>query len=449
MDKILIEKKKICTLYNLSEIEVDSFASSCDGIIDLVEFNKNFKKKIRFNQYCGKYSDSMIKKFYENRGIEKNGYNVIDLFCGAGGSSLGFKLAGFNLVGALDINKKAAETHEINFPECKTIVGDITTLKPEQFHQLIGNPRVDILIGSPPCQTFSSLSQGKIKSLGKDIKTDVRNYFYKYYLDYISYFKPKFFLMENVPGFQTKYDGAIFEDYKKYIKENLPDYIIDFKVLDAKNYSVPQSRKRFFVCGHLKKYQFDFPTSNNFLCTGNDIVTVNDAFSDLPSISDDWRLEVMPYESKPKNLYQEFMRAKNNICINNVCRVSNKEAKEFFKLLKPNGKYADLSEEERKQVTLFDTFNSTVIQSRCHRLPINDVSWTIIAHIGMDGYEYIHPKQCRTISVREAARLQSFPDDFIFMGNMREQYVQIGNAVPPLLSYSIASTILNCLNKDR
>ena len=92
-------------------------------------------------------------------------------------------------------------------------------------------------------------------------------------------------------------------------------------------------------------------------------------------------------------------------------------------------------------IELFDSFDSSVIQSRCRRLPLSDPAWTVIAHIGMDGYEYIHPTECRTLSVREAARLQSFTDDFVFIGNMREQYVQIGNAVPPVLSYSIASKI--------
>jgi DNA (cytosine-5)-methyltransferase 1 len=117
--------------------------------------------------------------FCQTRSINPCELNVIDLFCGAGGSSSGFRLAGFNLVGALDINAAAARTHEMNFPECKTVVGDITTLSPEEFSKMIGNKRVDIVIGSPPCQTFSSLSQGKIKSLGKDIKLDIRNYFYK------------------------------------------------------------------------------------------------------------------------------------------------------------------------------------------------------------------------------------------------------------------------------
>ena len=384
--------------------------------------------------------------FSRARNIDPCGLNVIDLFCGAGGSSSGFKLAGFNLIGALDINVAAARTHEMNFPECKTVVGDITTLSPEKFSEMIGGKRVDIVIGSPPCQTFSSLSQGKIKSLGKDIKLDIRNYFYKNYLDYVTFFKPKAFLMENVPGFQTKYKGEIFNDLLKYIKECLPEYEVQHIVLDAKEFSVPQSRRRLFVCGYLKEYHFEFPQNNYEFCeNGKKIVSVSDAFGDLPYIEDDWRLDATPYSTEVQNKYQNIMRTGATYATNNICRISNPKAKELFARLLPGQRYTDLSTDVQSEISLFDTFNSSVIMGRCHRLPLNECSWTVIAHIGMDGYEYIHPTECRTISVREAARLQSFTDDFVFVGNMREQYVQIGNAVPPLLSYAIAKNIRKAL----
>lgn len=416
--------------------------------VDLRDINAYITdKRIKYN-FSKVHSGSAKSLFCKSRTIENTGLNVIDLFCGAGGSSSGFRLAGFNLVGALDINAAAAKTHELNFPECTTIVGDITTLSPKEFSERIGNKRVDIVIGSPPCQTFSSLSQGKIKSLGKDIKLDIRNYFYKNYLDYVTYFKPKVFLMENVPGFQTKYKGEIFNDLLKYIEEQLPEYNVQYAVLDAKEFSVPQSRRRLFVCGYLKEYEFAFPTSNNAFCSdGHKIVSVAEAFSDLPHITDDWRLDAVPYATLAQNSYQEMMRAGLTTASNNICRVSNPKAKELFDKLLPGQRYTELSEEQQSEVSLFDSFNSSVIMGRCHRLPLDECAWTVIAHIGMDGYEYIHPTECRTISVREAARLQSFTDDFVFVGNMREQYVQIGNAVPPLLSYAIAEQIKKVLKK--
>ena len=448
MNRINLPKEELYALFpadsNTAEV-LQNTVSCQNGSYDLCEINQAIlDRRIKYD--FTKVHSERDPEFCSDRDIKSCGLNVIDLFCGAGGSSSGFKLAGYNLVGALDINKAAAKTHELNFRNCRTIVGDITAISPAEFHCLIGKPPVDIVIGSPPCQTFSSLSQGKIKSLGKDIRLDIRNYFYKYYLDYISYFKPKVFLMENVPGFKTKYGGAIFDDFLSYIAEHLPEYAVKWAILDAQNYSVPQSRKRLFVCGYPREYDFSFPENNLMFCSENaNRVTVREALMDLPAITDNWRLDKGYYSSDEMNPFRCIMRTGRNTVTNNICRVSNPQAKELFSYLKPGQKYIDLTTEDQACIHLFDSFDSSVIQGRCHRLPLDDVSWTVIAHIGMDGYEYIHPTECRTLSVREAARLQSFTDDFIFVGNMREQYVQIGNAVPPLLSYAIASRIKEML----
>ena len=141
------------------------------------------------------------------------------------------------------------------------------------------------------------------------------------------------------------------------------------------------------------------------------------------------------------------MRSKKNktVC-NNICRVSNIAAKKLFSYLRPGDKYSNLNEDVKKKIYLFKNFKSNIIHQRIKRLPLNDISWTIIAHIGMDGYEYIHPIEDRTLSVREAARIQGFPDDFIFIGNMREQYIQVGNSVSPLVSEYFGRKIYNFLN---
>lgn len=452
MNKFLFSIGQVASMSNMTEEQLRKCVDiiDVDGVncVNIEQLNRRIiEKRIKY-----KFSDiNVVNKnpvFCSRRNVKENGLNVIDLFCGAGGSSSGFKLAGFNLIGALDVNEAAARTHELNFPTCKTVVGDITKLTPTEFDELIGYKRVDVVIGSPPCQTFSSLSQGKIRSLGKDIRHDIRNYFYKNYLDYISYFKPEFFLMENVPGFMTKYKGEIFQDLLDYIRENLPEYNVKHSILEAKEYSVPQARKRLFVCGFKKKYQFEFPTENREFCDGKNYVTVGEAISDLPYIQDDWRLDKTPYSCKAENPYQKMMRqGQGDIVTNNICRVSNPQAKELFIRLKPGERYTDLPTEKQAEISLFDSFDSSVIMGRCRKLPVNEVAWTVIAHIGMDGYEYIHPTEVRTLSVREAARLQSFPDDFVFVGNMREQYVQIGNAVPPLLSYAVAKDIASSLSE--
>lgn len=426
-----------------------SYCIEGQKFLDTREINEKIKKtksKYNFVKINTNYPPEALGI---KRKIQNNSYNVIDLFCGAGGSSTGFKLAGFNLIGALDYNQKAVATHKLNYPECKTIVADITQLNPCEFNEIIENKKVDVLIGSPPCQTFSSLSQGKIKSLGKDVKKDIRNYYYKNYLDYLTFFKPKMFLMENVPGFQTRFEGKIFNDFLNYLHEIHPEYTVKYNVLDAVNYGVPQNRKRLFVCGYLEGIEFEFPSNNSQMLEKEEkIITVENALSDLPDITDDWRLDNLPYSiNEHLTKFQKFIRGNREWVRNNICRVSNDEAKQMFKFLKPGQKYIDLNDDEKQRISLFDTFKSSVIQTRCRRLPLTQASWTVIAHIGMDGYEYIHPTECRTISVREAARLQSFPDDFVFVGNMREQYVQIGNAVPPLLSFALAKQIENSLDK--
>lgn len=445
MDKYLISRGSLVELLVDPKLIQDEAET-----VDLRQVNTAVKGRGVKYDFVKINTQNPPAPFTSQRKIKSSGLNVIDLFCGAGGSSSGFKLAGFNLVGALDNNAKAAATHALNFPDCKTIVGDITKVSPAEFHEMIGKPRVDIVIGSPPCQTFSSLSQGKIKSLGKDIKEDIRNYFYKNYLEYVEYYRPEVFLMENVPGFMTKYNGKIFRDFLAYVETNLPEYEVRYQIVEAVNFSVPQTRKRLFVCGFKKKYSFEFPTGNpEFLEDGCKYVTVEQAISDLPHITDDWRIDAGFYsKSASLSKYQQFMRAGNsNIVRNNICRVSNDKAKNMFSYMQPGQRYTDLSEEDKAQIELFDSFDSSVIQGRCRRLPLEQPAWTVIAHIGMDGYEYIHPTECRTLSVREAARLQSFTDDFVFVGNMREQYVQIGNAVPPILSYSIASEIKKSLGK--
>ena len=444
-----MEKYKI-TEDELKYLFVNGSFSNAEGQIDLRQVNEAVKVKRSGYDFTKINLQNKPDEFTSKRHIEQCGLNVIDLFCGAGGSSSGFRLAGFNLVGALDNNEKAAATHALNFPGCTTVVGDITKMSPAEFHKKIGEPRVDIVIGSPPCQTFSSLSQGKIKSLGKDIKEDIRNYFYKNYLEYIEFYRPEIFLMENVPGFQTKYGGKIFDDFLKYVEENLPEYSVKHSIVEAVNFGVPQTRKRLFVCGYKKKYDFSFPTENReFIEEGQENVTVEQALNDLPNITDDWRIDAGFYSSSEGlTKYQKFMRAgSESIVRNNICRVSNEKAKHMFTYMQPGQRYIELSDDDKKEIELFDSFDSSVIQSRCRRLPVDQPSWTVIAHIGMDGYEYIHPTECRTLSVREAARLQSFTDDFVFVGNMREQYVQIGNAVPPVLSYSIASEIRRTIQK--
>lgn len=375
---------------------------------------------------------------------------VLDLFAGAGGFSLGFQMAGYEIIGAIEINKRYTETHDFNFKKSKSIAGDIREWPPEKFSEVTGIKAgdVDIIIGGPPCQTFSTIGASKINSVsGNKLNEDPRNYLYLNYFKYVEFFKPKIFVMENVPTMKSKYKGHLFENLLSEIHKL--KYKSYNKILNAVNYGVPQTRKRLFVVGFDAEHvDYTFPANTHYLPDDlpdeklQKFNTVSDALGDLPIIFDGIRAGEMPYSiNSPSSGYQKIMRNGNLSVSNNVCRMSNTRAKQIFQHMKQGDRYMDLPSETRQILP----FREDIFKDRLKRLVLDKPSWTVLAHIGMDGYMYIHPVENRTLSVREAARLQSFKDDFIFLGNMREQYVQVGNSVPPLLAKALAESLKDYL----
>ena len=389
-------------------------------------------------------------------------YNFIDLFCGAGGFAKGFEMSKkFACIGGIDNKKAAVETHKLNFKNSVSVHADIRELPPQKFHELINGQEVDVIIGGPPCPTFSTIGHAKIQSVNKDkgdcITEDPRNTLFMDYLEYVKYFKPKMFVMENVPQFLTKYKGATYKEVKRIIERDLPEYHIveEVKVLNSVNYGVPQNRRRMILVGHLKNHNFNYPKithwfeGSNYNIDPNDEnidpiklnphVNIKSAISDLPKITDNWRINECEY-SEHENLdaYQKLMRQNTNgLVTNNICRMSNDRAKKVFGHMKQGDIYMDLPKEVRQILP----FREDIFKDRLKRLVLKNPSWTILAHIGMDGYMYIHPTELRTLSVREAARIQSFPDDFVFVGNQQETYMQVGNAVPPIMAKAIAESV--------
>ncbi len=390
-------------------------------------------------------------------------YQFIDLFCGAGGFSKGLEMAGFECIGGIELKEVIAKTHQLNHKKSKTIFGDIREIAPQKFAEIIGTNHVDVIIGGPPCPTFSTIGDAKIRSVtGKPTSEDPRNQLFLEYLKYVDYFRPDIFVIENVPNFITKYDGKIFNTAVEIIegigKEQTEDgegiYVVEkpVQVLNAVYYGVPQTRRRMILVAHKKKgVQFQYPRHTHYYDQEDEqekqltpCTTVEDAIGDLPKITDNWRISEMPYSSKRKlSDYQKLMRSYGNgkTVKNNICRMSNARAKKVFPHMKQGSKYMDLPPEIRKILP----FREDIFQDRLKRLVLKEPSWTVIAHIGMDGYMYIHPTENRTLSVREAARIQSFPDDFEFIGNQQETYVQVGNAVPPLLGKAIGESIMTYL----
>jgi len=381
----------------------------------------------------------------------------IDLFCGAGGFSKGLEMAGLKCVAALDNNKACIETHKYNFPASAVIQSSITDLSPEEFYKKTNVKKTDLIVGGPPCPTFSTIGGPKINSLNnKNIFKDKRNFLFQDFFKYIAFYKPEAFLMENVPNFMTKYNGEIYNQTLKFISDL--GYVIsnkEVKVLNAVNYGVPQNRKRMFLFGHKKKYKFSYPEITHFEQKQNlfennykKYITVKSAISDLPKITDNWRIGKCEYsKSNDIDEYQRLMRKNNinNTVSNNICRSTNDRAKKVFIHMKQGSKYMDLP----KNIRNILPFREDIFHDRLKRLDNSKPSWTVIAHIGMDGYMYIHPEENRTLSVREAARLQSFPDDFVFVGTQNNTYHMVGNAVPPLISEALGKSIIKCLRQNQ
>ncbi len=394
-------------------------------------------------------------------------YSFIDLFCGAGGFSCGMEQAGFTCIGGIELEEVIAKTHALNHKKSRTISGDIRNIPPEEFAKTIGTNHVDVIIGGPPCPTFSTIGDAKIRSVtGKPTSEDPRNQLFLEYLKYVDYFRPDIFVIENVPTFITKYKGKIFNTAVEIIENIGKDdegngegiYTVEkpVQVLNSVYYGVPQVRRRMLLVAHKKKgVDFVYPKPTHYYDQEGEeakglkrYVTVGDAIGDLPRITDNWRVSEVEY-SKHKGLseYQKLMRKNNpkSTVKNNICRMSNERAKKVFPHMAQGSKYMDLPPEVRHVLP----FREDIFKDRLKRLVADQPSWTVIAHIGMDGYMYIHPTENRTLSVREAARLQSFPDEFEFVGNQQETYVQVGNAVPPQLAKAMGESIKKYLEETK
>lgn len=354
-------------------------------------------------------------------------YNVIDFFSGAGGLSLGFKQAGFNILAGVDFDENALKTFSYNMNGAKALKEDLFDEKKAlaNIGNEINGERVDVIIAGPPCQGFSLTGS-------RDLN-DTRNKLYLAVYHAVEHFLPSAFLIENVPGMATLYGGAI----KKQIVNSFTDLGYDVSVTDkplyAPEYGVPQIRKRMFFVGLLKKKQlgtFKFPKP---LLSENDFVTTKEAIGDLPSLEVVFGEEQSVYIEKARTSYQRLMRKNSDVLFNHVGTKHTQEVIDVIKQVPNGGNHKDLPPgvgESRK-------FNEA--WTRYHS---DKPSKTI----DTGHRNHFHYKWNRVPTVRENARLQSFPDDFRFLGTRTSQYRQVGNAVPPLLSEVLAKELLKHLN---
>jgi DNA (cytosine-5)-methyltransferase 1 len=411
--------------------------------------------------------------------------NFIDLFAGAGGLSEGFIRQGFNPVAHVEMDSYAAQTlktraafHYLNQNQRLDLYkgylkAEITrdelysAIDPNVLNTVINNEisndsideifqtidrklveqdisKVDVLIGGPPCQAYSLV--GRARDPYKK-ENDPRNYLYKQYVKFLEKYNPKVFVFENVPGILTAGKGRLFEDVRRIMNE--AGYNIEAHILDASAFGVLQKRRRVILIGWIKGWNLCYPTFSNI----NHNYLVSDLFDDMPSLQPG-ETKDFTYTKPMCDYFKKFgVRSEDDILVQHISRAHNDHDREIYRLTldkwhkeKKRLKYTDVPEKDR-------THNNITAFLDRFKVVAGDLGYshTVVAHIAKDGHYYIHPdlEQLRSISVREAARIQSFPDNFFFEGPRTAIFTQIGNAVPPLMAEGIAEKIKSMLNHSR
>ena len=335
--------------------------------------------------------------------------NVLDLFCGAGGLSYGFKLAGYNIFGGIDFDKSAIETHRRNFDSKYDICGNIENISDEEIREKFYG-KIDVIIGGPPCQGFSSANRNEPE------KDDPRNKLFFEFIRFVEILQPKAFVIENVKEILTKDNGYAKDRIVKITSEL--GYKVNYKILLSSDYGVPQNRRRAIFVGIREDNGAVF--NFNTMTKSDTLVTVYDAIGDL-------------YYSKGQfsNAFLDYVRDTNGVIYNHEKPVHSEIVVNRIAHVPQGGNWKDIPE------NLWKNKRNNRHSSAYRRLDFSKPSITIdTGHMN-----YFHPIENRTPTVRESARLQSFPDSFIFYGNRGEQLKQVGNAVPPLLGKAIAVAI--------
>ena len=405
-------------------------------------------------------------------------YNFIDLFAGAGGLSEGFIRAGFNPIAHVEMNPDACNTLKTRtaFHYLKEkgrvneyneyLKGEITRdelwskipqhlissvinkeISPETLPQIFNiidqelqEKDVDIVIGGPPCQAYSVAGRAR-----KNMDDDPRNHLYKHYVEFLKRYKPKMFVFENVPGILSASNGKYLEKIFSAVKEQ--GYELEKNVLNAKDFNVLQDRKRVIIIGWRKDLKLQYP---KFDSKEVQYEVLKHLFSDLPKLkSGQGEWNATKYIKKT-NSYLESTGIRNGIdfTTQHIARYNNENDLEIYRIavekwINENKRlnYSELPER------LIKHNNTKTFINRFQVVNHKGVAHTVVAHICADGHYYIHPdiKQNRSITVREAARIQSFPDDYFFESSRTAAFKQIGNAVPVLMAEGIAKKIKKLL----
>lgn len=384
--------------------------------------------------------------------------NIIDLFCGTGGLSFGIEMASeeYNTIGGIDKIEKAVKTFNANHDD-KAIADDITQLKPQEFMDIIGckKSEIDMVVGGPPCQGFSTLQPDEDSD-------DERNYLYQYFADYVNYIHPEVVVMENVPEITEHKD--IIKDIEQKLSKM--DYNVEWRILNSVHYGVPQTRKRFILIG-MRNSNPTFPDCTHYSETErtrgeqytekyvsptdsdnlDSAVTTMQAIGDLPYLQTKCDCgectgsEEQEYPHKPLNAYQRKMRDNNDIVRDHVAPNHSDRMVQKIQHVQEGKGRKDIPDQIAPNSGYTSSYGRIDGES-----PSNTLT---SAFTSLSSNKCAHPRQNRAITIREGARIQSFPDDFTFpIQSKSEKARQVGNAVPPMLAEKIGEEILDNLRKE-
>lgn len=344
---------------------------------------------------------------------------VVDLFAGAGGLSLGFHMLGFNVVLANEYDSSIAAAYRLNHPETKVIVADIRELP---LAQTFGEHRgqIDVVIGGPPCQGFSQKGQRKTIY-------DERNFLFEHFVSVVNFLRPKYFVMENVPNLLTAENGYFQNELQDLFESK--GYSLSCGNLNAADFGVPQNRRRAVLIGKRGRVTVPMPRPISSQ------TTIWDAISDLAYLNSGEGTERSEYQSQPLSEYQQQLRAGSDTLYNHIATSHSEITLERLKMIPPN---------RGKEVLPAAHLTKSIYSGTWTRMRKDEVAVTITTRFDTPSSgKFTHPFLHRAITVREAARLQSFPDTFTFVGNKSSQMKQVGNAVPPQFAAAIANQILS------
>lgn len=358
---------------------------------------------------------------------------AVDLFSGAGGLSLGIQEAGWTIAASVDHYEAALETHRHNFGGLALDwdLGDEAVRN--EFVGMFEGVEVDLVAGGPPCQPFSRAGRSKIRSLvdaGERSPIDPRKELWAAFLDVARRLRPRAILMENVPDMGLSDDFAVLRGITEILEKD--GYETSINLANAWQFGVPQHRQRMILLARRDGREIRWPDHE-------DRVHLGEVLGDLPNLNGGVGRRKMAYTTTPKTEFERLMReGAGDVLHDHMTRAVREDDLEIFQMMTPGMLYSDVPKELRR-------YRADSFTDKYHRLSNDELSRSITAHIAKDGYWYIHPTENRTLTVREAARIQTFPDRFRFAGTRSDAFKQIGNAVPPLLGKAAASALSSSL----